>query len=152
MKHIDNTMPTIRKKSRIALEYSCFDDQGNELDNSGGDFEVSLGQGALLPALERHLVGHHAGDSLDVTLPPCEAFGERDESLYEFAPMDSCQSADDTGEINAGDVVQFCPEDGGEFYGVASIIYEDGILLDMNHPLAGKTLTYKLHILEIIKP
>ena len=152
MKLNNDTIPSIRRNSRIALEYSCLDDRGNELDNSGGDFEITVGRGEILPALEKRLLGRHAGDTLEVTLRPDEAFGERDESLYEFAPLASCQATDDSGEINAGDVVQFCPEDGGEYFGVASVIYEDGILLDMNHPLAGKTLVYKIKIIEIIRP
>ena len=63
--------------------------------------EYLHGSGRLLPALERALEGKVEGDRLVVTLPPEEAYGERDKALQQRVPAETFGGAD---QVEAGDV------------------------------------------------
>jgi len=97
-----------------------------------------------LPGIEKALEGQEAGYQTTVTLPPADAFGERDEGLVttisrtEFPPG-----------VKVGGQLQGRDDQGQEQVFTVTKIKGPVVHLDGNHPLAGQTLTFSLKVLEV---
>jgi len=128
----------------IAITYIMKDEGGNLiLTNEGGDPEEYLhGSGAILPRLEQALTGLKQGDVIDVVVLPEEAYGHREVSLVlEIASED----LEDPGSLQEGQYIQLF--DGTE--GIVVANKGTHVVVDANHPLAGKTLHYTIRISSI---
>ncbi len=135
---------------RLQISYICHDQDGNLLETVGVPPEeapfVELGRGELLPELERQLAHMKAGETREVVLKPRQAFGAVDESLFFEVPIEAL-SLDEEPEI--GMTVELS-EDGEECNpGTIVEINDDTVLVDCNHPLAGKTLRFELTLFSI---
>ncbi|MBW3543946.1 MAG: FKBP-type peptidyl-prolyl cis-trans isomerase, partial [Planctomycetes bacterium] len=71
------------KEKVVSIDYTLTDDQGNVLDSSSGRGPLSYlhGAGNIIPGLENALEGKSPGDTLSVSVPPAEGYGERDTAL-----------------------------------------------------------------------
>src|SRR5690625_7849046 len=74
---------TISDNSVASFHYTLTDSSGQVLDSSEGKEPLSYlhGAGNIIPGLEKHLAGKAVGDKLSVSVPPAEAYGERDERM-----------------------------------------------------------------------
>ena len=107
------------------------------------------GSGRLLPALERALEGLAEGDRIVVTLPPEEAYGERDKALQQRVPAETFGGVD---QIEAGMCFLAHSEEGHRVENVmiTEVNEENGfVVVDTNHPLAGMTLEFEVCIVSI---
>src|SRR5947209_38430 len=86
----------IANRKVVTIDYTLTDDHGAVIDSSSGQEPLSYIQGAgnIVPGLETALEGKSAGDALKVTVPPAEAYGERDEELVQAVPRDRFPSGD----------------------------------------------------------
>lgn len=137
----------IAKNKVASIEYRLTDDAGTVLDSSEGrpPLEYLHGVGQLIPGLEGALDGHVAGDALEVDVAPGDAYGERDEELV-FS-VDKTNFSDASG-IEIGMRVQLETPDGTHEVSIAGI-EEDRVLLDANHPLAGRQLHFSVKIVDV---
>jgi len=111
--------------------------------------EYLHGSGRLLPGLERALEGKMEGDRFVVTLPPEEAYGERDHALQQLVPVETFGGVD---QIEAGMCFLAHSEDGkhAENVMVTEVDEVNGtVLVDTNHPLAGMTLEFEVCVVTI---
>ena len=111
--------------------------------------EYLHGSGRLLPALERALEGKMEGERFVVTLPPEEAYGERDHALQQQVPAETFGGVD---QVEAGMCFLARSEEGGpvENVMVTEVDEANGIVLvDTNHPLAGMTLEFEVCVQTI---
>ena len=120
------------------------DEDGNLiLSNEGGEPEEYLhGAGNILPRLEQALTGLKQDDVIDVVLLPEEAYGHREVSLVlEVAAED----LEDPESLDEGQYIQLF--DGTE--GIVVVNNGNHVVIDANHPLAGKTLHYTIRVSAI---
>ena len=111
--------------------------------------EYQHGDGRLLPALERALEGKQQGDRFTVTLPPEEAYGERDKALQQRV---SAQEFGGVDQIEAGMCFLAQSEDGGRMENVMiTEVDEDNgfVVVDTNHPLAGMALEFDVTVVAV---
>ena len=111
--------------------------------------EYVHGDGRLLAALERGLEGKLPGDSCVVTIPPEEAYGERERALQQQVPASMFGGVD---RVEEGMCFIARSEDDQHFENVmiTQIDKEQGIVLvDTNHPLAGMTLEFTVKIVSV---
>ena len=101
------------------------------------------GYGMLVPGLEKGLSGLGPGDAAEIVVPPEEAYGLHDEELV-FAIDRS--DAPNAGE---GDEVVLEDEDGDEAVARVVEVGDEELVVDGNHPLAGMTLRYRVHVREV---
>jgi FKBP-type peptidyl-prolyl cis-trans isomerase SlyD len=131
----------IKKDSKVKINYSLKVD-GNIVDSSDGKDPLSfvMGSGQMVRAVEKHLEGLGPGDSRVVTLTPEEGFGPRDPEAILKVPRDSFQNAEslEVGTIVAGKT------EGKTFHASIQSLDEETVVLDLNHPLAGKTLEFNI--------
>jgi len=137
----------ISNNKTVTIEYAVHDEQRQFLDNSrdSGPLSYVHGKGKIVAGLEAGLEGRQAGDTFSVTLSPEHGYGERDESrLHEFTAAE----LSGLGELKVGMQLQAKDESGKRILTVSKI--EDGkIILDENHPLSGKTVTFNVHVLSV---
>ncbi|GAB6042314.1 FKBP-type peptidyl-prolyl cis-trans isomerase [Endothiovibrio diazotrophicus] len=133
---------------RVAIEYRVLLESGEEVDASpaGEPLWLICGLARAMPwNLELALVGLETGQSRSVTLPPEQAYGERvEEAVREVDPAMIPAEAHRLGAA-------LIAEDGYGGRKVSRVVaVEPGrIVVDHNHPLAGRTLTFEVTVVEI---
>ena len=137
----------IENNTVVTIDYKLTNDQAEELDTSdNGEPIVYLhGGDELIDGLERALNNRSAGDQFSVTLTPDEAYGDEDTNLIQIFPIDEFNGV----EIAAGMELQGEDPDGN--YRILRVTAVDGddVHVNMNHPLAGMTLTFDLHVKDV---
>lgn len=108
-----------------------------------------VGTGNMMPGLEDALMGLHPGDETTVKVTQHQGYGEYDPDAVKRLSL-SVLPADLKPEPGMAMEVR---ESGGEsLKAVVKGVEGDRVVLDFNHPLAGKTLTFKVKVLSIGKP
>ena len=131
----------------ISIHYTLTNDSGNVIDQSGaGEPLVYLhGSGNIISGLEQALVGKVAGDKLNVTILPEDAYGARMDDRIQTVSRSMFQGID---QIEPG--MQFHAEGNtGPVVVTVTKIEGDENTIDGNHPLAGETLTFDVEVADI---
>ena len=109
--------------------------------------QVNIGQKQVIPGFEEALMGMREGESKTVAISPDKAYGQVDENLIKNVPIGAFKN---TGmQPEAGAMFQFKSKDGRPLSALIRAVEKDSVLVDMNHPLAGKTLHFKLTVNQI---
>ncbi|MBS3786166.1 MAG: peptidylprolyl isomerase [Gammaproteobacteria bacterium] len=137
----------IAKNAVVAIDYTLHGTDGEVIDSSpeGEPLRYLHGAGNIIPGLENALEGKTAGEDLEVTIAPADAYGERDDRLTQDVSRSMFEGVDD---IKAGMRFQAQTESGPQVVTVAAVT-EDRITVDANHPLAGETLKFTVRINDV---
>ena len=137
----------ITEGSKVSLEYTLNIEGGETVDSNTGDDPLVYTQGnnEIIPALEEELSGLAAGDEKQVTLQPEEAYGAVDPDAFREVPLE--QIPEDAR--NEGQLLIMQDQQGNQQQIKVSEIRDDTALLDLNHPLAGKTLQFDVKIVDV---
>lgn len=129
------------------VDYVLSGEDGEVLDDSSAEDGEPLryvhGYGMLVPGLEKRLAGLSPGDTLEIVVPPEEAYGLHDDELvYAIDRAEAPTAAE-------GDEVVLEDEDGDEAVAHVVEVNDEEIVVDGNHPLAGLTLRYRVNVREV---
>lgn len=144
-----NTPRAIADDLVVSLAYTLHDGEGELLDNADADspLEYIQGYGHILAGLEDELYGMAVGDEKDVVIAPDNAYGEYDAEANQLVPLDMFPQDMD---LEAGVQLELHDEDSDEPVDAwVAEIYDDSVLIDFNHPLAGETLYFHVKVLGI---
>jgi FKBP-type peptidyl-prolyl cis-trans isomerase SlyD len=133
----------------VSMDYSLrLDDEAEVVDTSAGrePLQFVQGQGQIIPGLERELYGMGVGEEKDVVVSAAEGYGEADPEAFQVAPLDAFPP-DMT--IEPGIALQLRDTAGQVFDAFVTEVRPDGVVLDFNHPLAGKTLRFNVKIADL---
>jgi FKBP-type peptidyl-prolyl cis-trans isomerase SlyD len=134
----------------VSFQYKLFVDgkQYIEEDADENDNQIDYLHGAenILPGLETALNGRSVGDNLKVTLSPDEAYGDYDPENVETLDR---EEVPDVEQLEVGMMIEVENEDGSIELAHVKSVSDSNVVLDFNHPLAGKTLTYEIDVLNI---
>ena len=135
----------IEKDSAVTLRYRMTDDNRVPLER-GDEPSVYLhgGYGNTFAKLEAALEGQTAGYQTTLELQPNDAFGERDESLLQTIPKTQFPPG-----VKLGGSLQGRDESGQTRTFTVTKIKGDKVLLDGNHPLAGKSLRISVTVVNV---
>ena len=130
----------------VTFHYTLTDQTGKVHDTSRGDEPLTFlqGSGHIIPGLENALLGFKKGDKKEVTVSYPEAYGPYDQTLIYEVPRTKFPD----GQIQIGDRFQIGK---GDQYQIVTVIEvsEERVVLDANHPLAGKDLTFAVEMMDI---
>ena len=132
----------------VSVEYTGTLQNGEVFDTSKerSPLQVHMGTGQMIPGFEKALQGMALNEKKTFTLTPEEAYGERDESrTQEFARKDV--PAEITPEV--GQIVALTHSNGQQIPAQISQVTDEKIVLDLNHPLAGESLTFEVEVVGI---
>jgi FKBP-type peptidyl-prolyl cis-trans isomerase SlyD len=130
----------------VSFHYSLTDQDGSQLDSSRERQPMSYLHGArnIIPGLERAMAGKSAGDEFQVTIEPRDAYGERSEAKIQRIPSKHFTQ----GRLEPGQLVSIRTRQ-GPVQGTVLKVGRFNVDVDVNHPLAGKTLTFDVEITEV---
>lgn len=131
----------------VSIHYTLTDDSGAVLDSSRGGqpFSYLHGHGNIIPGLEKALEGREAGYKSQVSVPPAEAYGEKNpEAIFE-APREHFPP---DMKLEPG-VRVYAEGPNGPIPLTVVRLTDKGAILDANHPLAGKTLHFDVEVIQV---
>jgi peptidylprolyl isomerase len=140
-------MQQAKTGDKVSIHYTGKLDDGTVFDSSvdAEPIDFTIGAGEVIPGFEDAIVGMSVGDSKTERIEAGRAYGERrDELVFK---VDREQMPDE--ELEIGDMLRIGFEDGSNADVQVAEIGDDGVTLDANHPLAGKTLTFELQLVSI---
>ena len=138
----------IRKNKVVTIDYTLTDADGAVLDSSQGEEPLAYIQGreSIISGLENALEGRTLGEKFTVSIPPAEAYGERDETLLQDIPREVFQGQETLLEVGA----HFQAQDEEGTHPVTIVGVDDEFVrVDSNHPLAGVTLNFDVTVLDV---
>ena len=127
----------------FALKLENGDVVDSTFDKQPATFKV--GDGNLLPGFEAALYGFKAGDKRSLQVEPENAFGQPNPQNMQVMPRS--QFAD--MELSEGLLIIFNDAANAELPGIVKTFDEQQVTIDFNHPLAGKTLSFDVEIIEV---
>ncbi|TLM72022.1 MAG: peptidylprolyl isomerase [Actinobacteria bacterium] len=138
----------------VRVHYRGTLDDGSEFDSSAGrePLEFTVGAGQVIRGFDAAVTGLEPGDSVTVTVPVDEAYGQHNPDWQVRVPTERVSRFDEGGVRSApevGDQVTVMTPQGPSRATVAAI-EADETVLDFNHPLAGKALTFEIELVEIV--
>ena len=135
----------IEKNTAVTLRFKVAEIGGKVIEESA-DPSVYLhgGYGNTLPKVEEALEGKEAGYQVTLDLQAADAFGVRDESLLQTIPKSQFPPG-----VKMGGQLEGRGKDGSQHIFNVVKIKGDVVILDGNHPLAGKALRFHVKVLEV---
>ena len=131
----------IDRGKAVKLDYELRDSQGQALEDEGAQLEyLHGGFGGIFPKVEEALEGKVAGEEVNLTLEPEDAFGEYDAELLRVEPRNRFPEVIEVGMRFEG--VPGDREEEALIYTITDITPET-VVVDGNHPLAGERLWFK---------
>ena len=137
----------ITKDKVATIDYTLKNDAGDVIDTSDGREPLAYlhGRANIIPGLESALEGQSPGDEIEVSVPPEEGYGIRNESLRQKVDRSQFQGID---ELEIG--MHFrVPSERGDMIIRVDEIEEDTVTIDGNHMLAGQTLHFAVTVRDV---
>ena len=139
----------IEKNKVVAFHYSLTDGDGNQVETNIDDEPMIYLHGGyrnLLPRLEEQLAGKDKGEEVRVTLPPEHAYGLRQDDSIQRIPIKHLLTKQK--RYQPGMAVKVNTKEGPRDV-VITKVGRFNVDVDMNHPLAGMTVTFNIAIKDI---
>ena len=138
---------TVSEGKSISMEYTLTLENKEVLDSNVGGEPLTFTQGShqIIPGLETALDGMKAGERKQVTVAPEQGYGKVDPQAIQEVPID--QIPPDARKV--GVQLQGKDGQGRVVHPTVTEVKEQVVVLDFNHPLAGKTLYFDVKILDI---
>ncbi len=131
----------------VSVHYVGTLSDGTEFDNSrtrGQTLDFQLGSGQLLTGFNDAIVGMSIGETKTITLTADEAYGQPQQEAIQDVPRQAF--AEDFEFVVGGTVQGNGPA--GQFIAVVQSVNDEVVTLDLNHPLAGKDLTFEVELVS----
>ncbi len=142
--------PTIESGSKVSLEYTLRDNEGKVLDSNKGRDPLTYVQGEqqIVPGLEKALNGMHAGDEKKVTVAPADGYGDVDPQAVAEVPKQMIPA----DALTVGTELLARNREGATRLVRIKEIKDETVIIDLNHPLAGKTLHFDVKVVGVEPP
>jgi FKBP-type peptidyl-prolyl cis-trans isomerase 2 len=140
-------MTKIKNGDNVSVHYTGKLEDGSVFDTSLAEgrepLTVTLGQGQLIPGFENGLIDMTAGEMKTIEIEPENAYGDIKPQMMSEVPLSQVPEG-----VKAGDMLQ-----GQNQFGPVNVVVteikESTVVLDMNHPLAGKKLIFDLEVVSV---
>ncbi len=142
-------MQQVKKGDKVKIHYHGRLHDGSTFDSSAGrePLEFEVGSGMVIAGFDAGVTGMSIGEKKTIDIPFMEAYGPvQEDMIVEFSKSNF--PADLVPEI--GMQLNMSNQSGQQFPVVIVEIKEEAVVLDANHPLAGKDLIFDLELVEII--
>ncbi len=136
----------IEKNKVVTFHYTVFETDGTQAETSQGrdPLVILFGAGNIIPGLENALEGKAAGEHVEVTVSPAEAYGERSDTLLQRVPKKHFGNT----KLVPGQMLMAQTQQGTRPMKVVKVGMSV-VDVDFNHPMAGKTLRFEVDIQDV---
>ena len=141
------TETRIGQNTEVTLHFALHLENGDTVDSTFDKAPATfkVGDGNLLPGFENALFGFKAGDQRKLSIAPENAFGQHNPQNVQVMPRSQFEGM----ELSEGLLVIFNDAANTELPGVVKAFDDNQVTIDFNHPLAGKTLSFEVQILDV---
>lgn len=134
----------------VKVEYTGKLDDGSVFDSSenhGRPLEFQVGTGQVIKGFDDALLGMSEGEEKEFNIPPQEAYGQHDPTLVQKVPREVFPK---DAELVPGLLFEAGLPTGQRVPAMISEVSQETVVVDLNHPLAGKTLNFRIRLKEIV--
>ena len=137
----------VKDGSVVSLEYTLSGEDGKTIESNKGKEPLRYTHGGqqIVPGLEKNLTGMKTGDEKRVKVKPEEGYGIVDPKGFQEFPKDKIPSEG----LKVGAVLMARGPQGQQVPVRVHEIKEKTVVLDLNHPMAGKTLVFDIKVLDV---
>ena len=138
----------IKKGDKVKIEYTGTLEDGTVFDASekhGHPLEFEAGSGMIIPGLDKAIIGMEKDQEKEVTIKPEEAYGDHNPELIKKLPKEQVP----VENLKEGMVLLMGAPTGQQIPATVKEVTDTEVTLDINHPLAAKTLKFKVKVVEI---
>jgi len=130
----------------VSVHYVGKFTDGEVFDSSEGrePLQFEVGSGQLIPGFESAIIGKVVGDKVTASITPEEGYGLVREDLIVSVPLDKMP-----GDVEVGQALEAQGDNGQSAQVFVKEVNEDNVVIDGNHPLAGKDLVFEIEVIEI---
>lgn len=142
-------MTAAKSGDTVKIHYTGTLSDGSTFDSSEGrdPLEFTLGAGQVIPGFDKAVTGMSAGDSQTVNIPSGDAYGAHDPNGRQAFPRDQVP---ENVPLDIGTRLQLSGPQGQPIMVTVAEVTDTEVILDANHPLAGKDLTFEIELVEIV--
>ncbi len=137
----------VKKGDKIKVEYTGTLDDGTVFDSSekhGQPIEFEVGSGQIIKGFDEAVVGMEKEEEKEFKLEPKQAYGEHNPEMIKKVPKDQLPP-----EAKSGSTLLLSLPNGQQVPVKVMEVGEKEATLDLNHPLAGKNLNFKIKVVEV---
>ena len=136
----------MNKGDKVKLHYTGTLNNGEVFDSSEGrePLEFTIGSNQVIPGFENQIKEMKLNEEKTFKIKPGDAYGEKNEQLIREIPRDKFPP-----EVQAGGNLILKSPDGHQIPAVVKEVKDDSVTIDLNHPLVGKELTFKVKVVGI---
>ena len=140
-------MKTAQNGDKVKVEYKLTLDDGQVIDTSEGraPLEFTLGEGHVIKGFNDAVIGMKVNEEKDFKVQPADGYGEHKPQYLMKLPRQNL-SKEQTPQV--GMVVGLTLQNGKQVMGRIFEVTDEHLGLDMNHPLAGKTLNFHIKLIS----
>ena len=137
---------TIAEGKKVKMKYTLSAD-GKQVDGTQNKppLEFVFGEPNILPALQKNVAGLKSGDHKKFTLTPAEGFGQPNPKALVQIPRANFHNS----KVEKGMTFTTTGKNGRPLNGIVEEVKKDVVMINFNHPLAGKTVTFDVEILDV---
>jgi FKBP-type peptidyl-prolyl cis-trans isomerase SlyD len=137
----------VKDGSEVSLQYTLSGEDGKPIESNKGKepLKYTQGQHQIVPGLEKGLAGMKVGEEKRVTVKPEDGYGLVNKQAFQEFPKEKIPPAG----LKVGAVLTARGPQGQVLPVRVHEIKEKTVVLDLNHPMAGKTLVFDIKILDI---
>lgn len=142
----------IKKGDKVKVEYTGTFEDGTVFDTTekhGKPITFEVGSKQLIKGFDEAVVGMEKDEEKEITIKPEDAYGEPNDQLTQKVPRDKLPK-EPTPEV--GMMLALQGPDGKQIPARITEVSDNEVTIDLNHPLAGKTLKFKIKIVGINEP
>lgn len=141
----------VADKMVVKIAYTGTLPDGSQFDTSeGGDpLEFMIGSGQMIPKFEENLLGLRKGEKKTFTIAAADAYGVHDDTLMMDVPLTAFPK---DLKLEQGMQLGTTGSMGEQMIVTVTELKEDSAVIDYNHPLAGKDLTFAIEVADVRKP
>jgi FKBP-type peptidyl-prolyl cis-trans isomerase SlyD len=138
---------TVSADKVVSIHYTLTSQEGEVLDRSGSDpLDYLHGHQNIVPGLERQIAGKTEGDKFSAVVEAAEGYGERMPDAQKTIPREAFPA--DAPLREGVQLTAQAPD--GQLIGLWILkVSDEEVLVDLNHPLAGQTLTFEVEVVSI---
>ena len=139
---------SVENGQEVSVHYIGTLNDGTVFDDSrsrGEPISFQTGGGNVIAGFNNAVIGMQVGETKTVNIEPAEAYGETNPEAVQLVPHDAFPP---DMEIQVGMQVQGSGPQ-GQFPAVVDAVDDSGVTVNMNHPLAGQTLTFQIEVVGV---
>ncbi len=138
----------VKKGDKVKVDYTGKLEDGTVFDTSEGKapLEFEVGSGRIIKGFDDALIGMEKGQEKDIKISSADAYGSPNPQLVQKIPKEKLPAGQ---EPKKGMVLSLATPDGKRMPARIKEVSDKDITIDLNHPLAGKDLNFRIKLVDI---